>query len=194
MYKCFCLNRGPILGLNPDKSLKSFPPCYSMAPLYSIALRFLFLHTHATSRKEKWGKPDRNPYQLPYGLRNPYRNLKSRELSRLYPETSMKLHVHEFGFSITVMQLLVLLKRGRQCHDITAFTDEFFMALCPWLRFFQNSTLKSYWDIRVFRPKNRRELLRIGFINKRQTIGYKRRLFDSGRACRKVQIKSTAAD
>jgi hypothetical protein len=27
--------------------------------------------------KEKRGKPDRKPYLLPYGLRNPYRNLKS---------------------------------------------------------------------------------------------------------------------
>jgi hypothetical protein len=27
--------------------------------------------------KEKGGKSDRKPYPLPYGLRNPYRNLKS---------------------------------------------------------------------------------------------------------------------
>jgi len=27
--------------------------------------------------KEKEGKPERKPYPLPYGLRNPYRNLKS---------------------------------------------------------------------------------------------------------------------
>jgi hypothetical protein len=27
--------------------------------------------------KEKGGKPDRKPYPLPYGLRNPYRNLQS---------------------------------------------------------------------------------------------------------------------
>jgi hypothetical protein len=26
--------------------------------------------------KEKGGKPDRKPCTLPYGLRNPYRNLK----------------------------------------------------------------------------------------------------------------------
>ncbi len=46
-----------------------------------------FFQTHATSSvstvqllyavKEKGGKPDRKPYSLPYGLRNPYRNLKS---------------------------------------------------------------------------------------------------------------------
>ena len=29
--------------------VKSFPPFYSQSPLYSFALRFLFLQTHATS-------------------------------------------------------------------------------------------------------------------------------------------------
>jgi hypothetical protein len=51
----------------------------------SFALRFLFHQTHAITltvqllytAKEKGGKPDRKPYLLPYGLRNPYRNLKS---------------------------------------------------------------------------------------------------------------------
>jgi hypothetical protein len=33
---------------NPENSLKSFPPCYSQSR-YSIAFRFLFLQTHATS-------------------------------------------------------------------------------------------------------------------------------------------------
>jgi hypothetical protein len=71
-------------------------------------LRFLFLQTHATSYsfcspflytvKEKGGKPDRKPYPLPYGLRNPYRNRKVWELARLCPEALMKLYVHEFGF------------------------------------------------------------------------------------------------
>jgi hypothetical protein len=44
--------------------------------------------------KEKGGKPDRNPYPFPYGLRNPYRNLKS-DNSQDYAE---KLYVYEFGF------------------------------------------------------------------------------------------------
>ncbi len=38
-----------ILGRNPDKSLKSFLPCYSQSPLPSFALGFLFLQTHAAS-------------------------------------------------------------------------------------------------------------------------------------------------
>jgi hypothetical protein len=55
--------------------------------LYSFALRFLFLRPNTTSYdftvqllytvKEKGGKPDRKPYPLPNGLKNPYRNLKS---------------------------------------------------------------------------------------------------------------------
>jgi hypothetical protein len=55
--------------------------------LYSFAVRFLLLQTQATfysfysvslyTVKDKGGKPDRKPYPLPYGLRNPYRNLKS---------------------------------------------------------------------------------------------------------------------
>jgi hypothetical protein len=49
--------------------------------------------------KEKGGKPNRQPYPLPYGLRNPYRNLKPENyISKLCPETSMKVYVHEFGF------------------------------------------------------------------------------------------------
>jgi hypothetical protein len=40
--------------------------------------------------KEKGRKPDRKPHPVPYGLRNPNRNLKSGKLSRLCPETSKK--------------------------------------------------------------------------------------------------------
>ncbi len=52
--------------------------------LYSFALRFLFLQTHATSHsfycircKGEGGKPDSKPYPLPSGSRNPCRNVKS---------------------------------------------------------------------------------------------------------------------
>ncbi len=54
--------------------------------LYSIASRFLFLQTHATSNSfnrfytvKKGGKPYRKPYRypLPYDLKNQYRNLMS---------------------------------------------------------------------------------------------------------------------
>ncbi len=85
---CEILSRGRILGRNPDKSLKSFPPFYSQSP-YSFASRFWFIFfklmqplTDSTVQllytvKEKGGKPDKKPHLLPFGLRNPYRNLKS---------------------------------------------------------------------------------------------------------------------
>ncbi len=44
--------------------------------------------------KEKGGKPDRKLYTLPYGLRNPYRNLKYENSQN----EAQKLSVHEFGF------------------------------------------------------------------------------------------------
>jgi hypothetical protein len=73
------VQRHEFLDKNQDKSLKSFPPCYSQSPVYSFALRFLFLRNHATSysfyRKKGENLKKTNP--LPYGLRNTYRNLKS---------------------------------------------------------------------------------------------------------------------
>ncbi len=78
--------RGRFLGRNSDKSLKSFPPCYSQSPLQLYHEIYHSSNSHPLSVstvqllytvKEKGGKPDRKPYPLPYGLRNPYRNLKS---------------------------------------------------------------------------------------------------------------------
>ncbi len=42
-----------------------------MQPLTFFRVQLLYIV------KENEGKPDRKPYPLPYGLRNPYRNLKS---------------------------------------------------------------------------------------------------------------------
>ncbi len=80
--------------------------------LYSLALRFIFLQTHATSYvflqfsyllytvKEKGGKPDRKPCPLPYCLRKSVQKPQVWEPSGgLCPDTSTKLHVHEFCFS-----------------------------------------------------------------------------------------------
>ncbi len=47
--------------------------------LYSFAWDFYFFKLTqplTVSVKEKGGRPDKKPYPLPYGLRNPYRNLK----------------------------------------------------------------------------------------------------------------------
>jgi hypothetical protein len=97
---------GRILGRNPDKSLKSFPPCFLQSPLYIFALRFIFLQTHATSYsflssitvhvKEKGAQPERKSYPLLHGLRNPSRNLKSGKFQD-YPQ-KRQWYVREFGF------------------------------------------------------------------------------------------------
>jgi hypothetical protein len=73
--------------LRPNSWIKEFFLLAIHSHLYSFALRFLFLQTHATSYvkllytvKEKGGKPDRKPYPLPCGFRNPNRNLTLRTL------------------------------------------------------------------------------------------------------------------
>jgi hypothetical protein len=48
--------------------------------------------------KEKGGKTDRKPYPLPYGLRNPYRNLNSESSQDYAQKPQMKLYVHEIVF------------------------------------------------------------------------------------------------
>jgi hypothetical protein len=79
-------------------------------------LIFLFLHTHATSYsfyspvivhcKGERRKPDGKPYPLPYGLGNPYRNLKFENSQDYAPVTSTKLYVHEFGFKLLLDRYL----------------------------------------------------------------------------------------
>jgi hypothetical protein len=45
----YSTSRGRILGRNPDKSLKSFPPCYSHSPLQLCLEISIFFKTHASS-------------------------------------------------------------------------------------------------------------------------------------------------
>ncbi len=87
LYELNEVNRGRILGRNPDKSLESFPPCYSQSPLQLCLEIYFFKHTQPLTIstvkllyivKEKGGKLDRKPYPLPNGLSNPYRSLKSK--------------------------------------------------------------------------------------------------------------------
>jgi hypothetical protein len=71
----FFMFRGRILGRNPDKSLRSFPPAiHSHSP---NLLQFLQLSYRTVRSKEKGRKADGKQYPLLYGLRNPYRNTKS---------------------------------------------------------------------------------------------------------------------
>ncbi len=74
-------SRGPILGRNPDKSFKIFPPCYSQPPILQLwlqisissnsrnLLKFLQL-SYFTLWKEKnlIEHHTIKPYPLPYGL------------------------------------------------------------------------------------------------------------------------------
>ncbi len=80
--------------------------------LYSFALRFILLQSHATSHVFfKFTQPLTYFYSsvyckllrskqetLPYGLRNPYRNLKSENSQDYAQNPSTKLYGHEFGF------------------------------------------------------------------------------------------------
>jgi hypothetical protein len=81
-------------------------------------LRFLFLQTHGTSYnftallytvKEKGGKPDKKPNPLPYGLRNPFRNIKSENSQDFALEPQR--NVHEFGSADRVANTHVVLSR-----------------------------------------------------------------------------------
>ncbi len=78
---------GRIVERNPDKSLKSFPPCSSQSPLQLCLeiyissnsrnlLQFLEF-SYCTLQKIKEESLIENHAPLHYGLRNPNRNLKS---------------------------------------------------------------------------------------------------------------------
>jgi hypothetical protein len=77
--------RGRILGRNPDKSLKSFPPCYSQSPLQ------LCLEISISSNSR--------PYLLPYGLKKSHTETSSLKTLKIMPRNLNEVCVHEFGFS-----------------------------------------------------------------------------------------------
>jgi hypothetical protein len=61
------------------------------------------------SVKEKGGKPDRKPYLLPYGLGNPYRNLKSETSHGYAQKLQTKFYIHYFGFRTNVeVQIIIM--------------------------------------------------------------------------------------
>jgi hypothetical protein len=86
--------RGRIPGRNSDKSLKTFPPCYSQSPLvYSFAFE---ISIYSNSRNLK-SENSQDYAQKP----------QVWELKRLCPEPLTKSYVHEFGFSrIPIAQLI----------------------------------------------------------------------------------------
>ncbi len=82
--------RGRVLGRNWDKSLQSFPSCYSQSPLLTYC-------TPPLSPLSKSG------LKLVCTLNIIFGN-QVWELSRLCPETSMKLYVHESGFWMRIVK------------------------------------------------------------------------------------------
>ncbi len=74
--------RGQILGRNWDKSLKSFPSCYSQSPLL----------TGFTLRQQKW-------FETGLKCKHCIQKCQVWELLRLCLKTTTKLYVHEFSFS-----------------------------------------------------------------------------------------------
>ncbi len=136
------MNWGRIVGRIQTKVWRVFLlfiHCY----LYSFALRFKFLQTHATFyvflqfisywtlQRKKRGKPDRKPYPLPYGLRNPYRNLKSENSqdyvqrpqrnSTFMNSTSVPLYCMPNPHVIPSMQRLIKKSDGNQSRSRTHF-------------------------------------------------------------------------
>jgi hypothetical protein len=102
---------GRNLGRNPAKVWRLFLLAM-LSHLYSFALRFILLQTHATSYsfynaflyavKEKGRKPDKKPPTPPsLWFKKSTQKPQVWELKRLCPETSKKLYVHEFGFWTT---------------------------------------------------------------------------------------------
>jgi hypothetical protein len=78
------------------------------------------------SVKEKGGKTERKPYPLPYGLRNPYRNLKSENsqdfaqknctfMNSASGKVSLGMHSSEY-----CLQYMVVLIDEIQCTNWTA--------------------------------------------------------------------------
>ncbi len=81
--------------------------------LYSFALRFIFLQTHATSYsfyssvtvhcKGERKNPDRKPNPLPVWFKTSIHKPQVWEIPRLCPETLTNVYVHEFGFCACIL-------------------------------------------------------------------------------------------
>ncbi len=127
--------------------------------LYSFALRFLFLQTHATSysfyswvtvhckgeRRKTWQK---TIPPLPNGLRNSHRSLRS-EISQDYAST--KLYVHEFGFctvrgkTFNPAAVSVLWRRLFSTTEGNHKVDLNYFAYYPWAKLVVNIEKRVNW-------------------------------------------------
>jgi hypothetical protein len=103
MYKI----RGRNIGKNPEKSLKSFHHCYSQSPtalpwdfcLFKLSqpLKVSTVQLLYTV-KDNGGKPDKKTTPPSFWFKKSTQKPQVWELSRLCPEISTKLYVHEFCF------------------------------------------------------------------------------------------------
>ncbi len=97
----------PKLNLSPQRYRMSvgYNPFYTF-PWYFYFFKLMQLLTvrYCNTKKKKRGKPDRKPYPLPHGLRNPYRNLKY-ENSQDYAQKLSKLYVHELSLKVPSGQI-----------------------------------------------------------------------------------------
>ncbi len=96
LHHCWCLNCSEAEFLDEIQTnvLRVFSLLFTVTSV-QLCLRFLLLQTNTTSYsfcKGERMKPDRNPYPLPYGLRNSYRRLKS-ENSQDYVQNARNLRV-----------------------------------------------------------------------------------------------------
>ncbi len=69
--------------------------------------------------KEKGGRPDRKPYPLPYGLRNPYRNLK---IMPRIPSTWLYVHIINSASGLWRRRLCVCL-RSMACPTLLTWSS-----------------------------------------------------------------------
>ncbi len=104
-------SRGRILGQNPDKALRvsSLLNTVTTTALPWDSYFFILTQPLTVSTvqllytvKEKGGKPDRKQYPLTLWFKKSIQKPQVWEHSRLWPETSTKLYVHEFGFSFPI--------------------------------------------------------------------------------------------
>jgi hypothetical protein len=100
---------------------------------------------------DRGGKPDRKPYSLPYGSRNPYRNLKF-ENSPGFAQNAQQNYI----FMNSASDLLIL-----SCPWDQVVPDLLFLS-CP---YHQDRMASSAWVTPEIRPVNRESIERRQFSN-----------------------------
>jgi hypothetical protein len=94
----FCtLSGGRILGRNPNKSIKSLPPCSSQSALQLCLENSISSDSHNLLQfllytvKEKEGKPDRKPYPLSLWFKKSIQKAQERKNSQDYAQKPQRI-------------------------------------------------------------------------------------------------------